>query len=1151
MVLTVFALPMLGQDYLTIFLKDGKTERHLLSLVKKITTSKVDLNGVTHSDYQVQQVWMDDTIYTHSFEDIDSVSFRKVNEEQVVQDVESVSSTLEGILRDCDSFDEIKSYSEQIRNNPGVEDVVVNDNSVVVRIKDWRDIVILSSYKNGVDMSEYNIKRQQSSRILKMRKSYPINQSLRVAIADQNAKNESEAYVLSTNALKEIQTTFEGMGYEVDYIPQPDLTFFRQNIFNYDLILLTTHGLFDGSLHWFATGEEIGNHGFFWGLSRTTTQAWFNSNNDLEDAKFCFIKEKRSGEQRWVLYTVCSEDYIRKSPFKFENKNPIIFTNVCESLNGNNSVAEMFIKKGASIYLGYKGSTYLGEYATDEFFCDWMLNGTSAQFAYENLEDIYKKESETIYEGAVLKIIPEENNSSFIVNTITAPSSEVKDEIWDDGEHVYTVYGYTTMNVDLGIIKGFQLSYNPNMEDCEDTMCTSETYLPNNGKGNYRFQVSFKPHNTFYYRAYTYDGLHYNYGEVCEYTLEKPKDLKLSSGSFCINEGKSTTIDITSGNGEYDISNSNDKAIFVTLDGEIIKIDAIGAGESTIIVTDKKTGKEVKIEVTVWANLSIAIIGNIDLEVGASADVRIMSGNGDYKLESSDPDVATPSLVGEFVKVDALSAGTATITVTDNKTGQTESFTVTIAEPAPIDIPAEPINLGLPSGTLWASWNVGATAPEEYGNYYSWGETEVRDQYYFTTYSLCDGTVSSCHDIGADISGTQYDVAHVKWGGGWCMPSKDDFMELVYNCEYKETTQNGVKGLQFTGKNGNYIFLPYTGYYWNTENSKVGSEGSYWSSTLTTSRNHAHEMSFSKGEMLWDCYINRFAGLSVRPVKHSAPTYDNLVLSTYDPINMIVNGGATFMILSGSGSYAVESSDKTVASVKLRDNYVDVLGEAAGTATITVSDTKSGEKKTIEVTITDNTPSPGTHAEAVDLGLPSGTKWADRNVGASSPEDYGGLYSWAMTEEVEAYSRYKWGHGEYGEITKYCTDSKYGTVDNKTILDPEDDAAYVAWGGQWLMPTLEQAKELVANCDSEWTTLNGVWGRRYTSKINGNAIFFPAAGYFAYETYYSKGTNGFYWTSTLNDKNSERAYDLFLASGSTGTSANFRYYGASVRPVKK
>lgn len=263
----------------------------------------------------------------------------------------------------------------------------------------------------------------------------------------------------------------------------------------------------------------------------------------------------------------------------------------------------------------------------------------------------------------------------------------------------------------------------------------------------------------------------------------------------------------------------------------------------------------------------------LTLSTGSKGTVNITSGSGSYSIEKIESTgVVIASISENHISIEALKAGTVIITVKDNKTGQTASFTVTITDPTPTDIPAEPIDLGLPSGTLWASYNVGATKPEEYGKYYSWGEIEVRDQYYFTTYSLCDGTVSSCHDIGENISGTKYDVAHVKWGGEWCMPTKDDFMELVYNCEYKETTQNGVKGFQFTGPNGNYIFLPYTGYYWNTENEKAGREGSYWSATQTTSVNKAHEMSFKNGEMLWDCYINRFAGLTVRPVIHSTPT---------------------------------------------------------------------------------------------------------------------------------------------------------------------------------------------------------------------------------------------------------------------------------------
>lgn len=350
---------------------------------------------------------------------------------------------------------------------------------------------------------------------------------------------------------------------------------------------------------------------------------------------------------------------------------------------------------------------------------------------------------------------------------------------------------------------------------------------------------------------------------VCEGT----EDLALSAETASLVVGESTTIEITDGNGDYGVTNLNSSIAKATRNGNTITIDAVSVGNAKIVVTDIKTGQKIIIDVTVLAKLSLAIIGNIDLEVGASSNVKIVSGNNDYTPKSSNPTIATASIVGENITVQALSAGTATIIVTDNKTGQKASFTVTVTDPTPTDIPAEAIDLGLPSGTLWASYNIGATKPEEYGDYFSWGETEVRDKYYFTTYSLCDGTVTSCHDIGENISGTKYDVAHVKWGNGWCMPTKDDFRELVYNCDYKETTLNGVKGFQFTGSNGKYIFLPYTGYCWDTENSKAGTEGSYWSATQTTSVNKAHEMSFRNDRMLWDCYINRFAGLTVRPVK--------------------------------------------------------------------------------------------------------------------------------------------------------------------------------------------------------------------------------------------------------------------------------------------
>ena len=105
--------------------------------------------------------------------------------------------------------------------------------------------------------------------------------------------------------------------------------------------------------------------------------------------------------------------------------------------------------------------------------------------------------------------------------------------------------------------------------------------------------------------------------------------------------------------------------------------------------------------------------------------------------------------------------------------------------------------------------------------------------------------------------------------------------------------------------------------------------------------------------------------------------------------------------------------------------------------------------------------------EYVDLGLPSGLKWATCNVDATTPEEYGGYYAWGETEEKENYcwNTYKWCNDSLSTLTKYCTDDSYGIiVDNKTILDPEDDVAHVKWGGSWRMPTIDEYKELIYNC---------------------------------------------------------------------------------------
>ena len=188
--------------------------------------------------------------------------------------------------------------------------------------------------------------------------------------------------------------------------------------------------------------------------------------------------------------------------------------------------------------------------------------------------------------------------------------------------------------------------------------------------------------------------------------------------------------------------------------------------------------------------------------------------------------------------------------------------------------------------------------------------------------------------------------------------------------------------------------------------------------------------------------------------------------------------------------------------------------------------------------------------QKVDLGL--SVCWAGWNVGASSPEDYGGYYAWGETEEKDYYKggTYKWckGSDDSMSMTKYCTSSGDGTVDNKTVLDPEDDVAHVTWGGSWRMPTRAEQDELREKCTWTWITYKGVDGYKVTGP-NGNSIFLPAAGYRYGTGDYSRGGGGYYWSSSLHSYHSDNAYSLSFCSGSHVWYDDYRYSGHSVRPV--
>ena len=211
-----------------------------------------------------------------------------------------------------------------------------------------------------------------------------------------------------------------------------------------------------------------------------------------------------------------------------------------------------------------------------------------------------------------------------------------------------------------------------------------------------------------------------------------------------------------------------------------------------------------------------------------------------------------------------------------------------------------------------------------------------------------------------------------------------------------------------------------------------------------------------------------------------------------------------------------------------------------------------------------STPNLNITHEYVDLGL--SVKWATCNVGAYKPEDYGNYFAWGEVTPKKSYewNNYKYCDLEYFQIrndtivTKYCIgDTNDSFYDNKTTLDPEDDAATVNWGGNWRMPTYAEMEELKTKCTWEFTTLNGVEGFKVTSTIDGytnNSIFLPATYMMMGNTLYQgAGVAGCYWSSSLYSGMANYfAHGIFArnkAKIEDWRPGHTRKYGLTIRPV--
>lgn len=447
------------------------------------------------------------------------------------------------------------------------------------------------------------------------------------------------------------------------------------------------------------------------------------------------------------------------------------------------------------------------------------------------------------------------------------------------------------------------------------------------------------------------------------------------------------------------------------------------------------------------------------------------------------------------------------------------------------------VDLGLPSGLLWATCNIGAEKPEEYGDYFAWGEVEPLDENYKwgSDYKYGD----RCSRVSFELVD---DAARYNWGESWRVPLPEEIEELIAECEWTWTVLNNVNGYEVKGPNGNTIFLPAAGgAYWSSQGIRTYSQGGmgYYRGNLKACQSFS--IMFDDGGMSAFIEMDQDNGYSIRPVRTKTTETYTLAFDA---------NGAEGKMDTLTLEYAEYKILPTTAFKRDGYRFVSWNTEADGTG---VAYTKLSQiTLTQDVTlyaqwkkITEDN-----DFEYVDLGL--SVSWATCNLGADTPEEFGDFYAWGEVETKSVYdwASYKWCTGTQDYITKYCSSSASGDFDNKSVLEKEDDVASVNNGGNWRMPSKAEFEELIANCT---ITAIGNYAFKFTAS-NGNSIILPFGG-FAKEdgTIKSKGVYGYYWTNELSDTQSNQAKDLVISNQEDFRQTKFydgnRCCGLSIRPV--
>lgn len=608
LVMILMSLPMLGQDYMKIYFKDGTFRKIYLKNVDEITVSKLDANGISHGGYEYQRITCPQNDYVYSLQDVDSITFTKYNEEKVKEYFDTAMPKVFALFSKCKDISDVESMIDSFKNIKGVERVWIEGSKLYVKIPEWEPMPFHFEYNDTSSTKELarTLLPAFSSTVKKD------GEKLKAVIANQRGFN-----------FEKLARDFRNCNIDVNYDSdkEPTLDFFLSGIYKYDLVFLFTHGAYLNGKHWLLTSHRLTDD-LRW--ENNVSEEMMNNLEEILNKEEYKDKQFTLGQdidihfssgllQNLYAYISISEDCIKeKSVGKFPNNNSILFNGACESLIYGNSLAEIYLgdERGLGVYFGYDSDNFGSKTAGTQYFTS-LLEGKSVTKSYYDIPEKYRDESGMINPVASwvskAQLLPVTHKSQEVCDNLFLFPTYTNKISQDEANEQYTNSSYVQ-------IEGITRTLNPDAVELGFVYGTGENFTvdhyvtdvelnylgASNNTGNYLFKgklTDLEPSKTYFYRAYTYDGTNYNYGNPESFTIYKK--LTLATNTITLSALTCGSVQITSGSGSYVIESSDEFIATAFIDGDIISVNALNPGDATITVSDKVSGQTATIAVTV------------------------------------------------------------------------------------------------------------------------------------------------------------------------------------------------------------------------------------------------------------------------------------------------------------------------------------------------------------------------------------------------------------------------------------------------------------------------------------------------------------------------------------------------------------------------